>query len=140
ALEKILKVGIVQTASPEANVHVNSVEMFQLPIINDDTEDEDELDDPEMEDENRNSLPDNVAEALDAISNGSDDIVVTLQTASVALVAGFLCKYVSDRAECGAATINIANDNEAEPLRINGIINLLDRGGFAYPATRFVAL
>ncbi|GAB6031362.1 hypothetical protein CHUAL_009147 [Chamberlinius hualienensis] len=60
-------------------------------------------------------IPPEVEEKLKAISTSDDYMVpfITLENASDAIVAGFLCHYVSDHIECSGSIMNIRLDDQS---------------------------
>ncbi|KAJ4446344.1 hypothetical protein ANN_13039 [Periplaneta americana] len=128
AIKRMLKSGIM-ISSKSANVASRNQNYCgdSLPSTSSSAESVDE-----------NILPDYVTVLLDRIREPEITVFINLQTATQALVCGYLIRVVDERFSCDICVSNISMSNSSTPLM--ELIHNQDRGGLRYPKQPFVGL
>lgn len=83
-------------------------------------------------------LPEHINVLLESIRFPSMFVNVNLETATQALVCGYLVRVIEEKTECSSCVNNISIPATETPLM--EMINHLDRGGLRYPQHQFVSL
>lgn len=134
AIKRILKSGLI-IASKDANIaeendyHCGEILSFENASGNGHANTDEDI---------AIVLPDSVLILLEKLRVPDDGVQITLQTASLALISGYLVRVVEERVDCDLCICNITMPNAASSLM--ELIRYQDRGGLRYPKRSFVTL
>ncbi|KAJ4434354.1 hypothetical protein ANN_22913 [Periplaneta americana] len=83
-------------------------------------------------------LPQQISVLLESISEPCMPVFINLETASQALVCGYLVRVMEEKTSFSSCINNASIPSTAAPLM--GLIHKLDKGGLRYPKPDFVSL